>query len=957
LAPAGKGGTGPEQAARLRIDAQLEAAGWAVQDFAALNLAAGQGVAVREFPMKTGHGFADYLLFVDGQAVGVFEAKPEGHTLTGVEAQAGKYSTGMPDKVTAPVSPLPFLYQGTGVETRFTNGLDPAPRSRAVFSVHRPETLAEWLVADTLDAWVKATGAHTAADSTRPASLRARLRAMPNLEAPRLYPNQIRAIVNLEHALRHDKPRSLIQMATGSGKTMMAVSSIYRLIKYGGARRVLFLVDRANLAEQAEKEFQGFRSPDDNRKFTELYKVQRLTSNTLASSAKVVITTVQRLYSMLKGEPELDPAQEEGSAFEGGELGFKEPLPVVYNAAHPPETFDVVFVDECHRSIYTLWRQVLEYFDAFLVGLTATPAKHTFGFFHQNLVMEYPHEQAVADGVNVDFEVYRIRTRITEQGSTVEAGDGVQVGFRNRRTRKVRWESPDEDLTYDADALDRKVVAKDQIRTLARAFRDLLPQMFPGRTEIPKTLVFAKDDSHAEDIVEIFREELSLSNEACQKITYRTTGNKPAELIQGFRNSYQPRLAVTVDMIATGTDIRPIEIVMFMRAVKSRVLFEQMKGRGVRVIDPTELKAVTPDARAKDHFAIVDCVGVVDGGLADTQPLEKKKGLSLKSLLDHVAMGGRDPEVLSSLASRLARLDKRCGPAEHARIMEAAGGEAAGGANLRSLSGALIDALDPERNEEEARAKLKLKPSEDPPEAEVDKALKAMLDKAAAPLATNPGLRKVLLDVFIEANQVLDEVSKDEILEAGASDAAREKARALVQSFEAFLKENKDEIDALQFFYSVPYKKRLRFQDIKKLATAIQAPPRSWTPEKLWRAYELLEKDKVRGASAKRLLTDVVSLVRFALHRDEELVPYGEQVRERFQRWLAQQANQGRRFDEQQLRWLEMMRDHIATSLEIEVGDFDYAPFAEEGGLGKAAEVFGKALEPIIRELNEALAA
>ena len=258
-------------------------------------------------------------------------------------------------------------------------------------------------------------------------------------------------------------------MATGSGKTIAAITAIYRLIKYAGARRVLFLVDRSNLGEQAEKEFQGYRGPDSHRLFTELYNVQRLTSNTILDSSRVVIATIQRVYSMLKGEP-LDPADEEVSGFESSGAAMREPLPVVYNAAYPPEYFDVVVIDEVHRSIYTLWRQVVEYFDAFLVGLTATPSKQTLGFFNKNLVMEYDHERAVADGVNVDFEVYNIRTKITERGSTVEAHPDTMLGYRHRQTRATRWEKPDEDFTYDPNELDRRVVARDQIRTIVRTF-------------------------------------------------------------------------------------------------------------------------------------------------------------------------------------------------------------------------------------------------------------------------------------------------------------------------------------------------------------------------------------------------------------------------------------------------------------------------------------------------------
>jgi type I restriction enzyme R subunit len=953
----------PEQEARKHIDAALEAAGWVVQDRTEMNLAAAPGVAVREFKMATGHGFADYLLFVAGKAVGVLEAKPAGYALSNVELQADKYATGLPAGLNPPVSPLPFLYMSTGVETRFINGLDPDPKTRAISAnlsnIHRPETLAEWLAADTLDAWVKrlnleGTGVYTAADDTRPSSLRSRLRAMPPILKGTLYPNQIEAVTNLEHSFKRNRPRALVQMATGSGKTIAAITAIYRLIKFGGARRVLFLVDRSNLGEQAEKEFQAYRTPDSNRKFTELYNVQLLQSNQINDSSRVVISTIQRVYSMLKGELDLDPISEAESQFESSNAGISEPLPVVYNAQYPPEFFDVVVIDEVHRSIYTLWRQVVEYFDAFLVGLTATPSKQTLGFFNKNLVMEYDHERAVADGVNVDFEVYSIRTRITAQGATVEAAPDTMLGYRDRQTRALRWETPDEDLTYDPNELDRRVVAKDQIRTVIRTFRDrLATEIFPGRKEVPKTLIFAKDDSHAEDIVEIVRDEFGRGNAFCQKITYKVTAADPRDLIQSFRNSYEPRIAVTVDMVATGTDIKPIEIVMFMRAVKSRLLFEQMKGRGVRTIDPNDLRAVSgPDATAKTHFVIVDCVGMTETQLADTQPLDRKRSVSLKSLLEHVAMGGSDPELHSSLASRLTRLDRQCGADERKRVSEASGG-----VSLAAICRGLVEALDPDRQAAEARSLHGLSADAPATEKQLRDATESLLKQATLAIATKPTFRTLLQDLKRELEQVIDEVSLDELLEAGASADAKEKARSLVMDFERFVEENKDEIDALQFFYAQPYSRRLSFKDITALAEAIKAPPRSWTPERLWRAYDTLRKDKVRGASGKRLLTDIVSLVRFATHQDDELVPFGDRVRGRFENWVAQQQTAGRVFTADQRRWLEMMRDHIATSVEMTAEDLDFAPFAEEGGRGKAMQVFGTGLSPLLDELNRALAA
>ena len=408
----------PEQEARVKIDEMLDQAGWDVQDLSKANIHARQGVAIREFPLETGHGAADYLLYVDGKAAGVIEAKKEGTTLSGVEIQSDKYKSGLPTTLPAWFRPLPFCYQSTGVETCFTNDFDPNARSRSIFHFHKPDTLLQWLKEEPLVASDKVSDG--VLPFGHPPTLRTMLRLLPPLVEEGLWPAQITAIKNLEKSLADNRPRALIQMATGSGKTFTAINFIYRLIKFAGAKRILFLVDRGNLGRQTFKEFQQFVSPYNNYKFTEEYIVQRLTSNALDTTARVCISTIQRLYSMLKGQ---ELAEEDDEVLvQGLEKVYKEVPPIDYNPVIPIETFDVIVTDECHRSIYNLWRQVLDYFDAFLIGLTATPGKQTFGFFNQNLVMEYPHEAAVVDGVNVNYDVYRIKTEITEGGSTVEAG-------------------------------------------------------------------------------------------------------------------------------------------------------------------------------------------------------------------------------------------------------------------------------------------------------------------------------------------------------------------------------------------------------------------------------------------------------------------------------------------------------------------------------------------------------
>lgn len=914
----------PEAQARQQIDALLAQAGWALQEYPGFNLAAARGVAVSEFPLQG--GTPDYLLFVDRQAVGVIEAKAEGHTLSGVSEQSGEYVTSVPPGVPHVQEPLPFAYESTGVETFFLDRRDPDPRSRRVFAFHRPETLADWL-----------------AESD---TLRARLRAMPPLPLEGLRQCQVEAIRGLEASFAQGRPRALVQMATGSGKTYAAVSQVYRLARYARARRVLFLVDRGNLGRQTLREFQGYRTPDDGRKFTELYNVQHLSSNNLDPVSKVCISTIQRLYAMLRGE-ELDDELDEVSGFEMDteEQGSR---PVAYNPAIPIETFDFIITDECHRSIYNLWRQVLEYFDAFLIGLTATPSKQTLGFFNQNLVSEYGHERAVADGVNVGYDVYRIRTRITESGSHVEAGQ--YVDRRDRLTRRQRWEMLDEDLTYTPNQLDRDVVTPDQIRTIIRTFRDrLFTDIFPGRTEVPKTLVFAKDDSHAEDIVHIIREEFGRGNEFCKKITYRTTGERPDDLIAAFRNNYYPRIAVTVDMISTGTDIRPLECLLFMRDVKSRVYFEQMKGRGTRTILPDDFQGVTPDARAKTHFVIVDAVGVCESDKGDSRPLERKHSIPFDKLLQAVALGDRDPDTLSSLAGRLARLAQELGPADQEEVEATSGGLSLGG-----MAAALLDALDPDVQAERARSLFGV---EEPTEEQVQRAAAELAERAAVPF-NDAALRETLERVRRRSEQVIDTVSADELMGAGFDEGARERAQALVGSFRQFIEENKDELTALQILYNRPYGQRgLTYAHIKELAQAIQRPPYSLSPEALWRAYEQLERARVRGTGPQKLLTNLVSLLRYALGQADVLEPFPETVQARFQEWLGAQQAAGRTFSPDQMAWLELIRDQVASSLAVRLEDFEYTPFYERGGRMRAHRLFGDELEELVSELSEVLAA
>lgn len=911
----------PEQKARRKIDKLLEAAGWVIQDYKDMNLGASLGVVIREFPLKEGR--ADYLLFADREVVGVVEAKSEGTTLSTVADQSEGYLKNTPENLPHARWPPPFAYETTGVETRFRDNRDPRPRSRNVFAFHKPETLLKW--------------------ANQRDTLRARLTKLPALPRGNLRDCQFEAITKLEQSFAKDRPRALIQMATGSGKTFTAVSEIYRLIKFGGAKRVLFLVDRNNLARQTLREFQQYVPPDSNKHFTDIYNVQHLRSNKIDPVANVCITTIQRLYAILSGK-EIDEEAEEHSMFEAS--GRTIPITVDYNPATPIETFDFIVSDECHRSIYNLWRQVLEYFDCYLVGLTATPSLQTVGFFNNNLVMEYNHEKAVADGVNVQLAgVYRIETKISKHGNKVNAGYYVDV--RDKFTRERRMELLDKDMTYEASKLDRSVVSPSQIRTVIREFRDKLKtEIFPGRTHVPKTLVFTKNDAHAEDVVNIMREEFGEGNDFCKKITYRSN-EKPEDILQEFRNSYYPRIAVTVDMVATGTDIKPLECLLFLRDVNSRLYFEQMKGRGTRTISKDDMASVTPDAGDKTQFVIVDAVGVCEKDKTDTKPLDRKPTVAFEKLVMDIAKGIRDEDTIGSMAGRLAKLDRKMEELEKQEFARISGG--------KTVSQVVSQLLAANSLDNQLHAAKEMFKTNKPDEAQVAKARKELITKACLPL-DKPALRNYLVDVKREKYQIIDTVSQDVVLRASFDSSAKDKAQAVVGKFKDFIEQNKNEISALQIIYARPYGQRhLTYQQIKDLADAIAKPPYYLNSEVVWNAYKQLDKSRVHDAGPKRLLTDIISLVRYAVGESESLSPYPDFVESRFKQWLAEQKKTGQTYNATQMEWLGMIKEHIASSASIEIDDFEYAPFIEKGGAVKASKVFGPQLDTILKELNEAL--
>lgn len=923
----------PEQIARDNIDKQLIACGWVIQDKDKINLNAALGVVVRYYLTQDGKE-TDYVLFIDKKPVGVIEAKreEEGHRLITVEEQSNEYANSKLKYLNN--DPLPFVYESTGDVTRFTDFRDPKPRSRPVFTFHRPETFRTWLKTEK--------------------SLRASLLDIPVLQTEGLRDCQINAITKLESSFKEFKPKALIQMATGSGKTFTAISFIYRLLKFTEAKRILFLVDTKNLGEQAEQEFMSFLPNDDNRKFTELYGVHRLKSSYVPTDNHVYISTIQRLYSILKGT-ELEEAAEEENPNERWQP--KEPMPVVYNEKLPIEFFDFIVIDECHRSIYNLWMQVIQYYDAFQIGLTATPDNRTFGYFNQNIVSEYTHEQAIADGVNVGFDVFLIETQITQQGGTIWKGEYVER--REKLSRKKRWELQDENENYTANQLDKEIVNPNQIRLIIKTFKEHLPEIFPdrltdkGEFEIPKTLIFAKTDSHADDIINIVREEFGEGNSFCKKITYRNKDEDPKSVLAQFRNDYFPRIAVTVDMIATGTDVKPLECLLFMRDVRSRNYFEQMKGRGTRIITLDDLRKVTPTAKhTKDHFVIVDAVGVTKSIKSDSRPLEKKPGVPLKDLLGAITVGNRDEELFSSLANRLTRLEKQVTEQEKQQFSEKAEGK-----TLKQVVNELLQAYNPDVLDD-LKVKVETEMAGESPMAkeEAFNKLHDELKEKAAEVFHSSDLREYIDNVRRAHEQTIDITNPDTLLNKGWATDSKAKAENLVADFKTWIAQHQDEITALQIFYTQPYRRReLNYKMIQEVLEKLKLERPLLAPMQVWRAYEQLEK---ATGSPKSELIALVSLLRRISGVDSTLIDYSNKVDLNFRDWiLKKNAGQHNRFTEEQMQWLRMIKDHIATSIHLDADDLDYTPFDAEGGKGKMWQLFGEQMDEIINELNEALAA
>ena len=582
------------------------------------------------------------------------------------------------------------------------------------------------------------------------------------------------------------------------------------------------------------------------------------------------------------------------------------------------------------------------YFDAFIIGLTATPDNRTFAFFNENIVSEYPREQAIIDGVNVGEDIFLIETQVGKNGAHLMK---QLIEYRDRLSRAKRWKQLDEDVDYKPTQLDRDIVNPSQIRTVIRSFKDnLFTTLFPRRKEVPKTLIFAKTDSHADDIIQIVREEFGEGNDFCRKITY--SADNPESVLSSFRNDYNPRIAVTVDMIATGTDVKPIECLIFMRDVRSKNYFEQMKGRGTRVLSKEDLQKVTPSATEnKDHFVIVDAVGVTKSKKSDTRPLERKPTVSMKELMMNVALGAKDEDTLTSLANRVIRLNSQMSPAERKQF-EAKVGTAAG-----SVAENLLNAFDEDVLTAKAQADTG---SAEVTEEQLKQAQKELIQAAVAPFH-DPDVRDYIENVRRSHDQIIDNTNIDSVLFAGFDTQQEENADRILATFHEFIEENKDEIIALRIIYNESYKDRpMAIEQLKELYGKLKA--KGITVERLWDCYAIKKPDKVkRGTMAQ--LTDLISIIRFEMGYTDNLSPFADKVNYNFMQWTFKRNAGHIQFTEEQMEWLRLIKDHIATSLSILPEDLDLTPFDKKGGLLGFYESFGDDYEVILNEMNRELVA
>ena len=849
----------PEEKARVKIDKQLINAGW---DIVSRDEYVPQSTSAVKEALMQGNTESDYLLFVDNKAIAVVEAKREENPLgEDVQVQAENYAC-HPQSWYGLWFPnqIPLVYLANGRKILFKNMLRPDSDYVELSEMHSPKRMLQ------LIGQVSEYG------------------ALPRLEKRGLRDCQYRAETAFEKSLKDGANKSLAILATGSGKTYLACLASYRLLNYTPARRVLFLVDRNNLARQTESEFSTFDRTKGRQEMSSLYEIKRLRRDS-DIKADIVISTIQKLFAVLTGNPlpgddDEDAEDERNTADEE-----KQDTGVIQlngDLKLPPDYFQLIIVDECHRSIYGKWRAVLDYFSsAHVLGLTATPTPEAYAFFNNNIIENYTYEDSVVDGVNVPPRVYRIKTQVTEHGGAIRPG--AKVKEVARRTGAETTYEAHQRVDYDPNALDRSVINPDQIRVVLEAYKkSIYSELYPDREKkweyIPKTLIFAKDDNHASQIVsvaeDVFKTEFEngvLPEHYIQKITY-TAGDSNA-LIRDLRVEKDFRIAVTVTLVATGTDVRPLEVVLFMKDVHSDVLYTQMKGRGCRVIADDRLREVTPNANTKECFYIVDAVGVTESDKHIPKPGTSGAGkgvLPLDKLLEHLSHSELCDENLCLLRDYCSTINRRY---EHNDLF---------GRHLdyfiteygfapKAIAFKIQDAFD--------RESLPpfISPSEDNSERM----------SLITELIYNIPARRKLLEMQ-RGYIVTTEDDPDELIYAGFS---KETARSFIENFEKYIQDNRDSIEALRIIYN-SLDTVITHGMLTDLRDKLLAENRQYSAYQIWKNYKILDEtgdvDDLDVKTNVNALTNLIQIVRFAYKKNQKLTSLIKGYSQRFNLYCGQ---------------------------------------------------------------------
>ncbi len=864
----------PEEKARKKIDRWFEDAGWKVvnRDEYEPNMTA---VAIREGLLK-GNLEADYFLLINGKAVGVLEAKREEVDVSSgmVSEQVITYARSVPNCYQAWKKPLPILYKSNGKEILFLD--------------YRQRSDSDWKCINRI---------HTPKEIVTILGIEDPFAGLPLLKKNGLRECQYEAVTELEKSFRMGRNRALMVLATGAGKTYTACLAAYRMLSYTSMRRILFLVDRNNLGKQAEGEFGTFRLTKNGEAFNTIFTVNRLRSSSIPSDSNVVISTIQRLFSFLKGE-----SIEDNEDDDDNEPEAEVSLPPNPNLPH--DYFDMIIIDECHRSIYGNWRKVLEYFDtAKLVGLTATPIEETKQFFDNNIIVNYTLEKSIVDGVNVDCRIYRIKTQVTENGGAILEGEKIKE--ETRYTGEIKTVRNKEAKTYTNKELNRSIINPAQIKLILSTYRDVVytelfndPQRDKNMDYLPKTLIFALNENHATNIVQIAKEVFGRSDDRfVQKITYSADDSN--ELIRQFRNDKDFRIAVTCTLVATGTDVKPLEVVMFMRDVESLPLYIQMKGRGVRTIGDEQLHNVTPNAYSKDCFYLIDAVGVTEHEKTIPEATDgaTTKTITLKELLERISHGYLPDEYLKRLASTLARMYNKVDDSQRSEFARLAHED------MQALAIRIYNALDP------GTLPL-LPPFNDINEPNNER--KGLV----SPLANHADARTYLLTLAAGFVNTLMP-GEDTLIYKGFS---IEEAKGTTEAFEDFCKKYYDEIEALRIIYNnegAP----ITYDMLKDLENKLKIANNHFTSKRLWNSYAIVSPNSVRRNTTKEeseALTNIIQLVRFAFHQIEKLDSVVVTSRQYFNLWLGQ--NQ-RDITDKQREVISRIVDYIAANGACTVRD------------------------------------